>query len=170
MMEHRGGICPSCIKGKMKKRTMRTTSKTSTFKPGDKLSIDISEPHSVKLTSDKHAPVLLLLARGLVAAEGMTSRANVLTTPKKILLGLPKAMGIGRRVCTIKSDQVLMPGHWPPWQHVHGGKQHHNLLVWTKRTCRSEDTACAASAVAERKSNVTSANSERMCDDLVERV
>ena len=24
---------------------------------------------------------------------------------------------------------LLMAGHWPPWQHVHGGSQHHNLLV-----------------------------------------
>ena len=37
------------------------------------------------------------------------------------------------RLVTISSKrmtiQLLMAGHWPPWQHVHGGSQHHNLLV-----------------------------------------
>ena len=106
LMGHRGGTCPTCIKSKMKKKRVRKKSKTETkIRAGDKMSIDISGPHPPALTGEKYALILRDVASGLVAAEGMASKAEVPATLRRILLALPKKMDIGKRVCTIKSDQ-----------------------------------------------------------------
>ena len=66
-------------------------------------------------TGEKYALILRDVASGLVAAEGMASKAEVPATLRRILLALPKKMDIGKRVTMARSmlfDAKLPVDFW----------------------------------------------------------
>ncbi|EGD74682.1 hypothetical protein PTSG_12386 [Salpingoeca rosetta] len=151
-MGHRA--CDPCIKGKMRNANSKKFSGNSnnSYKPGEMLCADLTGPHPPTLTGGRFAVVLLDVATQYSSVGLMATKKDLANTLDSMLMTLPRAMGIGHRVNTLKTDNEplfstpamlkvlhkhkLDMRHSPPYRPEKNGdvERHIQTLTSTART------------------------------------